>query len=419
MKWVLVVLDGVGDLPHPDLNGKTPLQSARAPNLQGLARAGRTGALRIAKDVAPESDVGVCSVLGHNPFECHVGRGFLEAKGAGMRFNDGDLALRANFASVDNDGTTLTDRRAGRSLTSEEAGQLAKDVTANVKLDGASFKFKATKGHRGVLVIRAETPLDARVTNTDPAYEVVHGLGSAKARFEMKIAPCKPLAPAAKRAAELVNEFTRKSFTVLNRSATNQKRVSEGKPPGNAVLLRDPESKNKTLRPLPGRWAILSEMPMEEGIAKLMGMDIVRVKPHEGVERQYAHVADTARNTLKNHDGVYVHLKGPDVFGHDGDARGKKKSIEEIDAFFFKPFLEKLDLRNVRTAVTGDHSTPCILKAHSADPVPFLLSGAGVPAEGNRFEEKNPGPTINGWDFMPLLLETIRQTKHTGSRRVS
>lgn len=400
----LVVLDGVGDLPHPDLNGRTPLQAAHAPNLQELAKAGSTGHLRIAKTIAPESDVGVCSVLGHNPFEHHVGRGFLEARGAGMDFRDGDLALRANFASVQSDGVTLSDRRAGRSLSSEEALELAKDINAGVKLGGASFEFKATKGHRGVLVIRADAPLDARVTNTDPAYEVVEGLGSAKAEFEMKIARCQALAPQATRAAELVNEFTRKSFAVLQQSAMNRKRVAEGKPPGNAILLRDPESRNKTLNALPGRWAILSEMPMEEGIAELMGMDIVRLKQHDGAEKQYAYVAETALKTLENHDGVYIHLKGPDVFGHDGNATGKKKCIEEIDAFFFKPFLEKLDLKRARVAVTGDHSTPCTLKAHSADPVPFLLAGAGVRPEGNGFDERNPGPTINGWEFMPKLL---------------
>lgn len=405
MKRVLVILDGVGDRPHPDLKGKTPLEAARAPNLQKLAGDGRTGHLRIAKNVAPESDVGVLSVLGHNPFLHHVGRGFLEAKGAGVVFRDGNLALRANFASVEGDGVTLTDRRAGRSLSSAEAKALAKDINAQVKLEGASFEFRATQGHRGVLVIRAAgAPLDAHVSNTDPAYEVIRGLGSAKAQFDMKIAACKALHPEARRAAALVNEFTRKSFAALNQSAVNKKRVLEGKPPGNAVLLRDPENKNKALAPLPGRWAILSEMPMEEGIADLMGMDVVRLKPQENAEKQYADVAETARKTLQDHDGVYVHIKGPDVFGHDGDALGKTRSIEEIDAFFFASFLGKLDLTAARVAVTGDHSTPCVLHAHSADPVPFLLSGAGVPSERNRFDEKSPGPVLNAWELMPLLL---------------
>ncbi len=415
MKRLLVVLDGVGDLPHPDLGEKTPLQAAAAPNLARLAAAGQTGRLRIAGNVAPESDVGVCSVLGHNPFIDHLGRGFLEAKGAGVPFKTGDLALRANFASVKDDGVTLTDRRAGRNLTSQEAKELAKAINAEVKLGGATFEFVATKGHRGVLVIHADG-LDRHVSNTDPAYEVIEGLGSANARFEMRITPCRALAegparPAAEKAACLVNEFTQKTFAALKNAPANRKRVAEGKPPGNALLLRDPETRDQKLAPLAGNWAILSEMPMEEGIAALMDMAVEPMAHAETVEETYRAIAAQTAELLEKYDGLYVHLKGPDVFGHDGDAIGKKKSIEEIDAFYFGPLLEKIDFQNVRIAVTGDHSTPCTLFAHSADPVPFLLSGAGIAAQGRPFDETTNGPVINGWDLMPELLANGNETR--------
>ncbi|MBI5226380.1 phosphoglycerate mutase [Candidatus Micrarchaeota archaeon] len=411
MKQLLVVLDGVGDLPHPDLNGKTPLQAAKAQYLQKLAKNGTVGHLRIAKHIAPESDVGVCSVLGHNPFVEHVGRGLLEAKGANVPFKTGDLALRANFATAATDGNTLLDRRVGRGLDQSDAKALAAEINANVKLSGgATFQFIATKGHRGVLVIHEKTTsgehLNAHITNTDPAYEVIDGLGSAKSTFDMKIAECVAWKKegGSKRAAELVNEFTHKSFAVLEKSAVNARRKSEKNLPANCILLRDPESQDKKLKPLPGKWAILSEMPMEEGIAQLMGMAIEPMYHDKDLEKAYPKIAQQTADAIQKYDGLYVHLKGPDVFGHDGDAKGKMKSIEQIDAYFFKPLLEKLDLKVVRIAVTGDHSTPCTLFAHSADPVPYLVSGAGMEAENGPFDETNTGATINGWDLMPKLL---------------
>ncbi|MBI2445770.1 phosphoglycerate mutase [Candidatus Micrarchaeota archaeon] len=406
MKRLLVVLDGVGDLPHPDLGNKTPLQAAHAPALQTLARGGQVGHLRIAKQIAPESDVGVCSVLGQNPFEDHVGRGLLEAKGANVAFKTGDLALRANFATCQADGKTLADRRAGRGLDEADAHALAAEVNAKVKLDDATFSFVATKGHRAVLVIHAQEPLDCHISNTDPAYEVIDGLGSAKRTFDMAITPARAWKDEAgsRRAAQLVNEFTEKSFRVLEASAINARRRKEGTLAANCVLLRDPESRDKKLRRLPGDWAILSEMPMEEGIAQLMDMRVVRLDKQKTAEAAYAHAVQMTLKTLKEADGVYVHLKAPDVFGHDGDAKGKTQSIGEIDADYFKPLLEKLDLANVRIAVTGDHSTPCIHHSHSADPVPYLLGGAGIRAENQPFDETNTGPTINGWELMPKLL---------------
>ncbi len=407
MKRLLIVLDGVGDLPHPDLAQKTPLQAAHAPALQKLARDGQVGHLRIARTIAPESDVGVCSVLGQNPFDDHVGRGLLEAKGAKMDFRTGDLALRANFATCEADGKTLADRRAGRGLDESDAHALADEVNAKVKLEGATFEFKATKGHRAVLVIRAQQPLDCHITNTDPAYEVIDGLGSAKRAFDMQVTSARAWKDEAesRRAAVLVNEFTEKSFRVLEASATNARRRQEQKLAANCVLLRDPESQDKKLKALPGSWAILSEMPMEEGIAQLMDMRVVRLEKQTTADAAYAHAVQMTVKTLSEADGVYVHLKAPDVFGHDGDAKGKTKSIEQIDAHYFKPLLELLNLHDVRIAVTGDHSTPCTYHAHSADPVPYLLSGAGIVAENQPFDETNPGPTINGWELMPKLLK--------------
>src|SRR5688500_8133453 len=155
-----VILDGLGDDPLDALGGKTPLEAARTPNLDRLARDGRNGYVTtVGEGIAPESDIAVFAVLGYDPHEHHTGRGPLESVGAGLEVNNGDLAYRVNFATVerDGDGWAILDRRVGRDLSSEEAHALAAEVQEKVTLDRASFEFKATIGHRGCLVLRSDS----------------------------------------------------------------------------------------------------------------------------------------------------------------------------------------------------------------------------------------------------------------------
>jgi len=165
-----VCLDGLGDDPNPVLDGRTPLEAAATPNLDGLATRGRTGTvITVGPGIAPESDIGVFGILGYDPSEEHPGRGVLEALGIGMDVRDGDLAYRINFAS--GAWPEIADRRVGRNLTSDEAHALADEVNQHLRLPGATFELRATIEHRGALVIRADDgPLSSDVTNTDPAY---------------------------------------------------------------------------------------------------------------------------------------------------------------------------------------------------------------------------------------------------------
>lgn len=409
MKKLLVVLDGLGDLPCKALNGKTPLEAARTPALDSLAKKARTGMLRIAGGVAPESDVGVFSVLGYDPFKYHVGRGALEAYGINAGFKNGMLALRANFATVQ--GTKIVDRRVGRSLNSADAKALEKELNDKVRLTNASLVFRATLGHRGVLLIKSREKLSQKISNTDPAYELRKGLGSAKSVFEMRVQKSRPLerGAAAARSARLVNEFTEKAHAVLEKSKVNAKRRKRGLLPANELLLRDAETRIRKPPNLHAKekWAVLADMPLEVGIGGLVGMKVIHAPPPTFTASDYTERARKTLALLQEFDGVYVHIKGPDLFGHDGDAKGKKKSIEDIDRFFFKPLLKKLDLSNTRVAVTADHSTPCELKAHSNDPVPFLVAGANISEKGvKKFGETEclkkgvkPGPWL-----MRLLL---------------
>ena len=154
-KLLYVCLDGLGDDPIPELDGRTPLEAADTPNLDALARRGRTGTvITVGPGIAPESDIGVFGILGYDPSDEHPGRGVLEVLGIGMDFRDGDLAYRTNFAT--GDWPQIEDRRVGRNLTSEEAHALADEVNQELSLPGASFRLEATVEHRGALVIRAE-----------------------------------------------------------------------------------------------------------------------------------------------------------------------------------------------------------------------------------------------------------------------
>ncbi|MBI2200503.1 MAG: phosphoglycerate mutase, partial [Armatimonadetes bacterium] len=197
MKKILyVVLDGLGDRPVPELDGRTPLEAADTPHLDRLAAAGAQGTvISVGKGIAPESDVAVMAILGYDPLRYHAGRGPLEALGAGLAFNDGDLAMRGNFATVGS-GWEIVDRRVGRNLTSAEARDLAAAVNRGVHLTAspASALVQATIGYRSAVVIYpAEGRLSANISNTHPAYARVQGLGVAKADVGNLVEECRPL----------------------------------------------------------------------------------------------------------------------------------------------------------------------------------------------------------------------------------
>ena len=185
----------MGDLPIKSLGNKTPLEAAETPNMDALAREGKTGLMySVEKGVAPESDVAVISLLGYDPFKYSTGRGVIEVAGAGLEMKDGDLALRCNFATL-GQGKTIIDRRVARTLTTEEATELSKAANQQVKLESypATFEFRNTLGHRAVLLIKSKgKPLSSNITNSDPAYTIVNGIGVAQANVEMVLKTCEP-----------------------------------------------------------------------------------------------------------------------------------------------------------------------------------------------------------------------------------
>lgn len=411
MKLVYVLLDGIGDLPHPSLNYLTPLEAAYTPNMDRLAREGVMGMVySVGKKIPPESDIAVFNMLGYKfKHEEYVGRGVIESIGCNIDIKDGDLALRGNFATIDNNNR-IVDRRVGRSLTKEEAVRLVDAIKKEVKLDSAEFELVHTTGHRVVLRIRSDEALSAEISNTDPAYERVKGMGIAKAKSSMKIQRCKGLDnnTASKRAASLVNQFTEQAIKVMREHEVNLERRKNGMLEANCILLRDAGNKVPELESIDDKYSLrfscIVDMPVEKGIAKVLKM------PFSEGERMLDYEAKASRvsKILDNYDVVYVHLKGPDEFGHDGDAWGKKKSIEDIDRRFFGNLNT-----DAAVMISGDHSTPCIKKGHSADPIPLLISSDKIERDySQRFTEhyakRGSLNTLMGYQVIDKALTLLR-----------
>jgi 2,3-bisphosphoglycerate-independent phosphoglycerate mutase len=420
---IYVLLDGVGDLPHPDLDGKTPLEAAKTPILDKIASNGAIGeVISVGKGIAPESDIAVFNMLGYKFNHAdYVGRGVIEAIGIGIDFKDGDLALRGNFSTL-NDENEIIDRRAGRQIAKEDAEGVAKEIEEKIKFSNpdTTVVVSPTIGHRVTVRIRTNSQkLSSRITNTDPAYSNIGGMGVAKAVGDvMKIEKCLPLEDVenTKITANIVNEFSEQSTKILRDSQVNKKRKDEKKKELSCILLRDAGNKFPDVIPINERYGMefscIVDMPVELGIS-----DVLKMKAFEaGGLTDYEEKARVAAKAMDTQNSIYVHLKGPDEFGHDGDAIGKMKNIEEIDQRFFKTLIENIDSSKVAIVISADHSTPCINKGHSDDPVPILVSGDFIKKDGTtRMTEeqakKGSIGLLQGAEVVSKSLELIKFQK--------
>ena len=375
------MLDGVGDLPHPDLAGKTPLEAATTKNMDMLAKNGIMGqVISVGKGIAPESDIAVFNMLGYKfQHSDYAGRGVIEAIGIWIDFKDGDLALRGNFATLDDEGKII-DRRAGRRIEREDVEKISKEIEKEIKFSNpnTTVAVAPTVGHRVTVRLRDSKPLSSEISNTDPAYARVDGMGIAKAVSDfMKIEKCIPLEQTenAANAANLVNEFTKQSLEIMKKSDVNKQRSQKNKKLLNSILLRDAGNKYPNVKPINDlhsmNFSCIVDMPVEIGISNILKMKAFNA----GGLTDYEEKARVAAQAMETENAIYVHLKGPDEFGHDGDAIGKMKNIEEIDERFFGTLLDHVDVSKIAIMISADHSTPSIHKGHSDDPVPLLISG--------------------------------------------
>jgi len=346
-----------------------------------LAKNGIMGqVISVGKGIAPESDIAVFNMLGYKfQHSDYAGRGVIEAIGIGIDFKDGDLALRGNFATLDDEGKII-DRRAGRRIEREDVEKISKEIEKEIKFSNpnTTVVVAPTVGHRVTIRLRDDKPLSSEISNTDPAYARVDGMGIAKAVSDfMKIEKCIPLEQTenAANAANLVNEFTKQSLEIMKKSDVNKQRSQKNKKLLNSILLRDAGNKYPNVKPINDlhsmNFSCIVDMPVEIGISNILKMKAFNA----GGLTDYEEKARVAAQAMETENAIYVHLKGPDEFGHDGDAIGKMKNIEEIDERFFGTLLDHVDVSKIAIMISADHSTPSIHKGHSDDPVPLLISG--------------------------------------------
>ncbi|HET7149060.1 MAG TPA: alkaline phosphatase family protein [Candidatus Nitrosopolaris sp.] len=423
-KFVYILLDGVSDLPHPTLNDSTPLDAAYTPNMDYLAKNGCMGEIiTVGEGIAPQSDIAVFNMLGYSFRDAnYVGRGVIEAIGSDIDFRDGDLAMRGNFGTVD-DKLQIIDRRAGRNIQHVEANEVCQTLAEEIKFSDreVSLVIKPTIGHRVSIRFRHATlNISDKITNTDPAYQKVDGMGIAKPDLgQMRLEKSYPEEPteSAAAAAKIVNEFSEQVIRLLKDHPTNKRRLSSGKTPMNAILLRDSGNTVPKLESIKKKYdldiASIVDLPVEIGISRVLGMETLKAGDINDYERK----AIVAVDNLEHYDGIYVHIKGPDEFGHDGDAQGKKRSIEDIDRLFFGMLRNRIKRDGETVVISADHSTPCIKKAHSADPVPVLISGGMIKKdESARFTEKYASTGRLGRMMGSMVLRTAIDMMKINSR---
>ncbi|MEW6036138.1 MAG: 2,3-bisphosphoglycerate-independent phosphoglycerate mutase [Candidatus Micrarchaeota archaeon] len=393
-KAILLIIDGLGDLPTP----KTPLQAAKKPNLDRLVREGITGMMSpIVRFVVPGSDVSHLNILGYEPAIFYHGRGPLEALGHGIKLQDGDIAFRANFATLE--GENIKDRRAGR-IDSKSAAALSKHVPPRV--DDVEVIFRTSVEHRGALVLRGRG-LSSAVSPTD-------------AHEGEPVGECHALedTPEARRTAGIVNQLTKMAADALSKAPENKGR----KLPANAVLLRG-AGHFVEVPSFHERFglnaACVAGGALYKGVASFLGMDVMLVRGASGDRNTDLEAkAKAAAKALETYDFVFMHVKACDSAGHDGDFELKKSFIERIDKII--PILEKTGACLV---VTGDHSTPISLKAHSGHEVPLLVYGGERSDEVDRFDEISCAQGglghVRGKDMIHLILNITGRAQKYGS----
>ena len=412
-KMLILLGDGLGDRPVPELNGQTPLEAMDSPDLDRIASQGLCGMLNpVSPGRIIGSDTAHMAILGYDPFKYYKGRGPFEARGVGLEVLPGDVAFRCNFATVD--GRSLVDRRAGRIKTGTD--QLAAAVNEHAgMIEDVQCIFKESVEHRAALVLRGPG-LDHRITEVDPHHEGVD------------YPDCEPLPeaagdPAAVKTARIVNEWVRLAHEALENHPVNIQRKNEGLPPANAALPRGVGTAVQ-LEPFSERYeldgAMIVEVDLVRGLGEYLAMQVIDVpEATGGSDTNEIAIAAAVVSALQVHDFVLANIKAPDLGGHDGDVEQKQRAIAKVDNAIGY-LLEHLDFSRVVMLVTGDHCTPVVVRDHTGDAVPAVFYGSGVrPDEVGRFGERpcmgGGLGNFTGSDIMPLLTNFAGRQEKFGA----
>ncbi len=403
-KAVIIILDGVGDRANLQLDYKTPLQYAKTPNLDRIAKKSVVGLMdSIAPGIRAGSDTSHLDILGYNPYKVYTGRGPFEAAGLDMDLEPGDIAFRCNFATVD-ENLVVVDRRAGR--IKEGTEELLKDIDGMVIEDVKLF-VKPGVEHRAALVLRGPG-LSPEVSDVDP-----HDIG-------VKIHEAKPLSADAEKTARILNEFVKRAHEILKNHPVNKEREKEGKKPANILLPRGAGmvphlEKFEKRTGLKG--ACVVGTPLIRGICKLAGITAIDVPGATGgYDTDMIAKMDAVLENLKNYDFILVNIKATDIAGHDMQPMKKVEVVERIDEAIGHLYENLPD--NVVLIVTADHSTPCTVGDHSGDPVPIMIYAPDSRREGEEFNEISVlrgSLRIRASDLMNIVMNHTNRAEKFGA----
>ena len=380
MKHIIILGDGMADWPVKSLGGKTLLQYAKTPYMDKLARMGRNGRLlTVADGFHPGSEVANMSVLGYNLPKVYEGRGPLEAASIGVDLQPGEMAMRCNLICLD--GENIKNHSAGH-ITTEEADVLVKYLQENLGSD--RVRFHTGVQYRHLLVIKGG---NKQIDCTPP--------------HDVPLKPFRPLmvrpqVPEAEETAELINELILKSQELLRDHPLNLKRITEGKDPANSIWPWSPgyRPKMETLSetfPQVRKGAVISAVDLINGIGVYAGLRCIAVEGATGLyDTNYENKVAAALEALQTDDFVYLHIEASDEAGHEGDIDLKLLTIENLDNRAVRPIYEAVKdwEESVAIAVLPDHPTPCELRTHTNEPVPFLIWYPGIePDEVQTYDE--------------------------------
>lgn len=400
MKYLIILGDGMADEPLARYGGKTPLQMAEKPHIDWLAKNGQTGRLAtVPQSMHPGSEIANMAVLGYDVEKVFEGRGVLEAASMGVQLQPGDLAMRCNLICI-NQGI-IRNHSAGH-ISSEEASVLIDFL--NEKLGDENLKFYAGVSYRHLLVFKGG---DKNINCTPP-----HDVPGAPFKDAL-------ISEKTKEAVETkrkLNDLILKSQELLENHPINIKRKEEGKDPANSIWPWSPGYKPAmpTLKEMYGinKSAVISAVDLIHGIGVYAGMEVIHVEGATGLyDTNYEGKAEAAVEALKNNDLVYLHIEASDEAGHEGDVELKTKTIEYLDqrvVKYVREEIKKLD-DEVAIAVLPDHPTPCALKTHTREPVPFLIYKSGIKPDNvsvyDEFSVKNGSfGLLHGNEFIKAFL---------------
>ncbi|MCC8154506.1 MAG: cofactor-independent phosphoglycerate mutase [Tannerellaceae bacterium] len=369
MKTIIILGDGMADEPIEALGGKTPLQYAHTPYMDKLAALGVTGQMKtVADGFHPGSEVANLAVLGYDLPQVYEGRGVLEAASIGVELQPGQMAMRCNLVCIEEE--KIKNHSAGH-ISTEEADELLRFLEE--KLGNDRIHFHTGVSYRHLLVLDGE---DKRLNCTPPHDVPLHPFRPSMIKAEV---------PEAQQSADLLNELILHSQELLKDHPVNLRRIAAGKDPANSIWPWSPGYRPamQTMQEMYGfkEGAVISAVDLIRGIGVYAGLKNIEVEGATGLyDTNYEGKAAAALEALKTNDFVYLHIEASDEAGHEGDVDLKIKTIEYLDKRAIGPIYE--EVKNweepVTIAVLPDHPTPCIIRTHTATPIPFLIWKPGI-----------------------------------------